>query len=153
MKQALLFALSFAALSLLLTWLWLGGGNALYAAMMQPIANSIYDALGLPGHGTMRRLRFINFVPFTALMILTPRLSMRRRLGGLAIGWLVLAAFHIALNGIAISAATSQKRLPPMAAFTSDAMPFLIWYVIARDFVQATLRRVQGRTEPGGEAP
>ena len=90
MKRILLFALSFSALTLVLTWLWLAGGNAFYGLTMQPVAREINEWIGLSGPGTMLRNRFINMVPFVSLMLITPRLSLRKRLGGLAIGLLVL---------------------------------------------------------------
>jgi len=147
MKQILLFTLSFVALSLALTWLWLAGGNALYAQTMQPIAREIHQWVGLRGPGTMGRTRFINLVPFISLMLLTPRLSRRRRWGGLAIGLLILVLSHLLFNAIGVG---SQKRgvLPPTAALASDAMPFLIWFVIARNFVQEAMRKVRNQETP-----
>ncbi len=144
MRRAILLTLSFVALTLALTWLWLNGGGRLYADAITPIARGIYDAIGLEGFGTMRRLRFINLVPFTSLMLLTPGLDWRRRLGGLGIGWLVLVASHIALNGLAI-ASRAKGQLPPTAALASDALPFLLWMVFARDFVRETMARVRSR--------
>jgi len=143
MKQVLLFTLSFVALTILLTWAWVSGGDVLYAKALRPFAHEIYDWLGLTGRGSLVRTRFINIVPFTSLMLLTPRLNLRKRLVGLAIGWLVLALSHIALNGFAkASGATGQ--LPPVAALASDAMPFLLWSVFAREFVRDTMAHVRG---------
>jgi hypothetical protein len=148
MKQAILFTVGFVALTLLLTWLWLSGGNALYARAVGPIAREIYEWIGLTGPGTMGRTRFINLVPFTSLMLLTPRLSLRKRMIGLVVGWLVLVASHIALNGVAM-ASRSRGQLPPVAALASDAMPFLLWSVFARDFIREMMVRV--RREPGSD--
>ena len=150
MKQALLFTLSFTVVSLVLTWLWLAGGNVLYAELMTPIAREIYEGLGMREFGSMRRARFINLVPFAALMLLTPRLSFRRRFGGLALGLVVLSISHIALNGFA-TFSTTRTKLPLGAALLSDAMPFLLWFVLGRSFIQETLRRVRG--EPEGDPP
>ena len=146
MKQALLFTLSFVVLTVSLTWLWVSGGDVIYGKTLQPLAHEIYDWIGLSGRGTMRRTRFINIVPFTSLMLLTPRLTLRKRLTGLVIGWLVLMLSHIALNGIAI-ASRATGQLPPTAALASDAMPFLLWSVFAREFVRETITRVRG-TKP-----
>jgi hypothetical protein len=147
MKQILLFTLSFLAVSLALTWLWLAGGNALYAETMQPIAREIHQWVGLRRAGTMDRARFINLVPFVTLMLLTPRLSRRRRWGGLAIGLLILVLSHLLLNAIAVGS-HARGRLPPTAALASDAMPFLIWFVIAREFVQKAIRKVRNQETP-----
>ena len=147
MKQILLFTLSFVALSVALTGLWLAGGNALYAETMQPIAREIHQWVGLRGPGTMGRARFINLVPFVSLMLLTPRLSRRRRWGGLAIGLLILVLSHLLLNAIAVGSHT-RGRLPPTAALASDAMPFLIWFVIARKFAQEAIRKARNQEAP-----
>ncbi len=142
MKQAILFILSFAVLSLALTWLWLAGGNVLYARLMTPIAGEIYDALGLQGHGTMGRTRFINLVPFASLMLLTPKLSWRRRFGGLVLGSGLIMLSHIAFNGAAIVTQT-PRRLPRVGMLVSDAMPFVLWYVFAREFLKDTLSKIR----------
>jgi len=147
MKQILLFTLKFVALTLALTWLWLAGGNALYAETMQPIARELHQWVGLRGPGTMGRTRFINLVPFISLMLLTPRLSLRRRWGGLAIGLFILVLSHLLLNAIAVGS-HMRGRLPPTAALASDAMPFLIWFMIAREFVQEAMRKVRSPETP-----
>ncbi len=147
MKQILLFTLKFVALTLALTWLWLAGGNALYAEIMQPIAREFHQWVGLRGPGTMGRTRFINLVPFISLMLLTPRLSLRRRWGGLAIGLSILVLSHLLLNAIAVGS-HMRGRLPPTAALASDAMPFLIWFMIAREFVQEAMRKIHSPKTP-----
>lgn len=126
-----------------MTWFWLTAGNTLYVDFMTPIANEIYHSIGFTSVGTMNRTRFINFVPFTALMLLTPRLSPRRRFGGLLLGLVVLAISHVILNGIAI-ATGNVARIPRPAMLTSDAMPFVLWFFCARDSLIETLRRAQG---------
>jgi len=143
-RPALLFALGFAGLTALGTWLWLAGGDALYAQAIAPLAREIYELLGIRGRGSLRRTRFINLVPFTALMLLTPRLAWRRRLGGLLLGWLALCLSHIALNGYAI-ASGARGHLPPAAAHASDALPLLLWLVIARDFAREKLGSLRRR--------
>ena len=145
MKQVLLFALSFLVVSAALTWLWLAAGNSLYVEFMTPIANGVYESLGFSKVGTMNRTRFINLVPFTALMLLTPRLSLRRRFLGLGLGLAFLSISHVALNGIAI-ASGNVARLPRFAMLTSDALPFLLWFLCARESVLETLRRIERDT-------
>jgi len=148
MKPILLFALSFVALTLLGTWLWLAGGDVLYDRALDPIAREIYALLGIEGRGSFRRTRFINLVPFTALMLLTPGLGARRRARGLLVGWLVLVGSHVALNGHAM-ATQARGNLPLFAAQLSDALPFLLWLVLARDFVAGQIRRARSRSARG----
>lgn len=153
MKPILLFTLSFIALTMLGTGLWLAGGEGLYARALQPIAHEIYQALGVTGRGSLHRTRFINLVPFTALMLITPRLGLRQRVAGLLAGWSILAASHIALNGYAM-ARGARGQLPLLAAQASDALPFLLWLALARDFVRERLRGLRPRTHrASGGAP
>jgi hypothetical protein len=149
MKRIVLFTLGFAGLTLLLTWLWLAGGNAHYGLTMQPIAREINEWMGLSGPGTMLRNRFINIVPFVALMLITPRLSFRRRFGGLVLGLLVLVASHLALNAMAVSL-QATRHFPPTAALLSDAEPFILWFVLARDFIQESVKGI--RNSSGSDA-
>jgi hypothetical protein len=152
MKSILLFVLSFTLLSMFLTWLWLSGGNELYADAMQPIAWQLNKALGLQGPGSMKRGRFINLVPFVSLMLLTPRLTRRRRFGGLAIGVLILMLSHLGLNALGVAMRT-PLFLPNTASVVSDAAPFILWFVIARDFIRDTLQRVRKPNRATGPAP
>ena len=142
MKQILLFTLSFAALSLFLTWLWLAGGNKLYADLMTPASLALHELLELKGRGTMQRMRFINLVPFTALVLLTPGLSPKRRFGGLVLGWLTLMLSHLALNAFAVAQA-SRGMLPRTAALLSDSLPFVLWFFVAREFVRSLMDQVR----------
>ena len=142
MKQLAGFAVGFVLISLALTWLWLSGGNDLYRDAMTPIAREFHDWIGLRRPGSMGRSRFINVVPFTALMLLTPGLSIRRRIGGLVFGLLFLSASHVFFNALAVLL-RQPNRLPTVAAMMCDALPFVLWIVIARDFVQRTIHRVR----------
>ncbi len=98
MKPALLFLAKFICLTAPFVWLWQVGGLEAYHALYSPIASAIYEMLGFENVATPVRARYINFVPFLALMVLTPNLSTRRRLGGTAIGLLILFSMHIAVN-------------------------------------------------------
>jgi hypothetical protein len=92
MKPALLFLVKFVCLTAPFVWLWQVGGLSAYYALYNPVANAVYEWLGLEGVSAPARDRYINLVPFLALMVLTPNLSTRRRLGGTAIGLLILFA-------------------------------------------------------------
>ncbi|HKK53173.1 MAG TPA: hypothetical protein VKA74_16365 [Myxococcota bacterium] len=151
MKQVLLFALSFVVLTMLGTWLWMAGGDRLYAQALRPVALEIYGLTGVTGRGTLVRTRFINLVPFTALMLVAPGLAMRKRIVGLLIGWCLLALSHVALNGYAMTLG-ARGHLPRFAAQASDAMPFLLWLFLARDSVRALLRRSGGSGESDADA-
>jgi hypothetical protein len=133
MKQALLFLAKFVCLTAPVVWLWQIGGLSVYHALYSPIANAIYEWLGFEGVATPARDRYINMIPFVALMILTPNLSTRRRLGGTAIGLVILFTMHIAAN---LTANPVNLRLPWPVSLAVDAAPFFLWVIIANEFVR-----------------
>ena len=138
MKQTLLFLAKFVALTAPLTWLWQVWGRRAYAAFYGPVAHSIYSFFGFDHVPTPSRERFINYIPFLTLMILTPRLSLRRRLVGIALGVVALFFIHIAVN------LTDDPRAQSLSIGMSlflDAAPFLLWVLIAHQFVRDIARR------------
>ena len=133
MKPALLFLAKFVCLTAPFVWLWQIEGLRLYHALYNPIAEAIYQWLGFEGVAAPARDRYINLIPFLALMVLTPNLSARRRLGGTAIGLVVLFTMHIAVN---LMANPETLRLPRPVELALDAAPFFLWVVIANQFVR-----------------
>jgi hypothetical protein len=133
MKPALLFLAKFVCLTAPFVWLWQVGGLSVYHALYSPIANAIYEWLGFEGVATPARDRYINMIPFVALMVLTPDLSTRRRLGGIAIGLMILFTMHIAVN---LTANPVNLRLPWPVSLAVDAAPFFLWVIIANEFVR-----------------
>lgn len=132
MKRALLVALAFLGVTLPATWLWLEWGQQAYGSVFGSTARTLYDLIGLDGVPVVRqRLRYINVIPFAGLMLVTPGLPVRRRLGGLGVGLLLLVASHLLLNALGASI-PGGARLPTAAAILSDALPFVLWVVIAR---------------------
>jgi hypothetical protein len=138
MKQTLLFLAKFVALTAPLTWLWQVWGRRAYAAFYGPVAHSIYSLLGFDRVPIWSRERFINYIPFLTLMILTPGLSPRRRLVGTALGMVALFFFHIATN---LMHAPGSRSLPIGVKLALDAAPFLLWVLIAHQFVRELARR------------
>jgi hypothetical protein len=132
MKPALLFLVKFVCLTAPFVWLWQMGGLNVYHAVYSPIASAIYEWLGYEGVATPVRIRYINFIPFLALMVLTPNLTTRRRLGGAAIGLVILFSMHIAVN---LTADPWTLALPRPISLSLDAAPFVLWVVIANEFV------------------
>jgi hypothetical protein len=138
MKPALLFLIKFFCLTAPIVWLWHIGGWRLYHALYSPIAEAVYGWLGLEGVEAASRTRHINLIPFVTLMVLTPDLSTRRRLGGTAIGLVILFAMHIAVN---LSANPKTQILPQMVRLMLDAAPFFLWVIIAHEFVRDFMQR------------
>lgn len=131
MTKILVRIAAFVALTLLLTWLWNEGGRVLYGRFLRSVAPSIYDVLGFDGArvGAMRQ-RYVNFVPFIGLVLVTPGLSARRRLIGLFGGIFALFVGHLALNLTEMGAGRA-RQLPMLPSLISDTLPFLFWFVVA----------------------
>jgi hypothetical protein len=144
MKKILLFVLEFLALSVPLTWLWVSWVRPVYASFFHYAATAIYALFGLSGVPTPMRQRYIHYIPFVVLMILTPRLSARRRFGGIALGALALFLFQVAANWIASPAGTLRLVLPIPIGLLSDALPFVLWALIAHEFVRDAAHRALG---------
>jgi hypothetical protein len=141
MRRRLWFALKVVALTAPLTWLWLSGGRELYGWSLAPVANAVYALLGLEGVTFFPRDRYINQVPFVALMLLTPGLTVRRRIGGLALGVLAIFGVQMLVNAIALHGAPGATSLPAGLSIVSDAAPFVVWAAIARDFLARFAQR------------
>jgi hypothetical protein len=141
MRRLLWFALKVVTLTLPLTWLWVSGGREWYGWSLAPVADAIYALIGLDGVTFFPRDRYINQVPFAALMLLTPGLDARRRFGGLALGALAIFAVQMLVNAIALGGSPGATSLPAGLSIFSDAAPFVLWAVIARDFLARFARR------------
>ena len=149
--RLLLTLLKIVAVSAPLTWLWIKWGRDAYGVLFAKLALPIYGLLGLTDLvPTGARDRFINYLPFLILMLVTPRLSWQRRIVGTAIGFLAIFLAHLAFVYVASSAlqpgstAMSPRgfvRIVP-ANVVSDAIPFVLWVIIAREFVWESVAKV-----------
>ncbi len=142
MKQTLLFLVKLVALTAPLTWLWQVWGRRAYTAVYGPVAQSISSFFGFDRVPISSSQRFINYIPFLTLMILTPRLSRRRRLVGTALGMVTLFFLHIVANLTVVPRARSLSI--GMSLFL-DAAPFLLWVMIAHEFVRDFAKRKSSR--------
>jgi hypothetical protein len=147
-KRLLLLWLEFVALSIPLTWAWLEWARHSYTHLVFATAAPLRAALEIvhAGHGPAVP-RFLGYVPFLALMLITPTLSLRRRVLGTLIGAALIFASHVGLALVVDLAYASHKRnsLAVAAMFPAliavDALPFLIWAVIASAFVRSIFSR------------
>lgn len=154
--RVLRLLLEAAALSLLLTGLWLAWGRTAYEAFFAEAARPLLRALGvLAVPDSPARRRFVSFVPFLVLMLVTPGLAWRRRLGGILLGIPLLFLGHVGLVAVeALSHAPRRPSADPFstllpAALFADALPFVLWALFAADVLIGLLRR-RGAT---GSAP
>lgn len=123
---------AFVAITLLLTWVWEdGGGRVAYGRFLKTVVPSIYDALGFEGArvGAFRQ-RYVNFVPFVGLTLVTPGLTLRRRVLGLTVGLFVLFCGHLALNLTEVGRGRA-RHLPLVPSLISDTLPFVVWLFVA----------------------
>ncbi len=130
MKKALLVVLCFVFVSIGLTWFWNEWARVHYGLLFIAVATPIYELIGLEEARVVAlRERYINFVPFVSLLLVTPGLTLRRRTIGLALGLLFIFVCHIALNLTELL--QPGVALPIVPAIVSDTLPFLVWIVVA----------------------
>lgn len=140
----------FAGITLALTYLWEEGGRVAYGRFLKAVAPPLYDLLGFDGArvGAFRQ-RYVNFVPFVGLVLVTPHLSARRRLMGLAVGLFVLFLGHLGLNLTEVGSGRT-RHLPLMPSLVSDTLPFLVWLIVA---APALAHWLPAATDPPTTAP
>lgn len=144
--RPLLLFLEFAALTVPLTWFWIAWAQQAYVAFFELAASPVLGALGIVNVADSPALkRFVSYVPFVVLMVITPRLDLRRRLLGTGVGLVLIFLCHVglvAVEHLAVEAATrpedSFSRVFPLAMF-ADAFPFILWAVIANRFLRELL--------------
>ena len=74
------FILKFVALTVPLTLLWNEWGRGAYGGVLHDVSGTIYGWFGLDELQTQGpHDRYINYIPFLALMMLTPALAWRRK--------------------------------------------------------------------------
>ena len=130
MKKAVLVVAGFCVITILLTWFWTEGGRVGYGRFLKAVAPPIYTLIGFDDArvGAFRQ-RYINFVPFIGLVLVTPGIPLRRRMIGLALGLLALFVGHLALN--LTERMQPGRHLPFVPSLISDALPFLLWVIVA----------------------
>jgi len=160
-KKVLLLLLKIAVVSLPLTWLWMEWGRAAYARLFRQIAIPIY---GYFGHTTIlpnaARDRFIHFLPFLILMIVTPRMTWTRRIVGTVVGFVVLFAFQVLfvyVDHISTVGAGQQRTQEGFETFfplmlLSDSLPLILWAIIAHEFVRGIASRIFESAAPSAQA-
>jgi hypothetical protein len=152
MKKALLVVLAFCVVSVLLTVAWNEWLVDAYAAVFRTIAPAVYGLLGADDTLVYaRRGRYINFVPFVSLVVVTPGIALRRRLVGLLLGIVALVAAHLVLNWTA--GFSPGPSLPVVPAIVSDTLPFLIWLVVAYPVLVGLVPGSAGTEPKAGARP
>ncbi len=133
MRRACLLAvvlLGFVAITIVLTWFWTEWGRQAYGQFLRAVAPPIYDLIGF---GDARvgafRHRYINFIPFVGLVLVTPGIAIKRRATGLFGGLFALFVGHLVLN--LTERMQPGSHLPFVPSLVSDALPLMIWVIVA----------------------
>jgi hypothetical protein len=157
MRRVFRLLLEFAALSVPLTWLWLTWAQEPYTELVGSLGAPLLERLGAAAvPESPAEKRFVSYVPFLVLILVTPRLSLRRRLAGLAAGCGILFLAHLGLLVVEAFAQTpgrptedSFSTVFPAAMFV-DALPFALWAVVAQEVLRDAFRRALGVAGGGG---
>jgi hypothetical protein len=155
-KRVVLLALELVAVTVPLTWLWLAWGRDAYHGVFVHLAAPLPLWFDLPSYRLIAvPQRFINFVPFLALMLVTPRLGLARRVLGTLVGFGVIVVAHLAFY-VASIAVYAKHGMTPRAIsalfpvlLLSDTLPFILWAIIARDVLRDAIARIRV-PRPGG---
>jgi hypothetical protein len=98
----------------------------------------------------------VSYVPFLVLMLVTPGLPWRRRLGGILLGVPLIFLCHVGLVGVESLSHTRHRPTADSfstvfpAAIFADAFPFVLWALFAGDVLRRLLARATGA---GSEYP
>lgn len=142
--RVLLQALKIIGITVPVTWAWLEWGRAAYGRLFAELAIPIFGFFGLTRILPLgSRDRFINYLPFLILMIVTPRMTVLRRTVGIIVGFVLiffLQVFFIYMSyraGVQGGEVNRQDLFEAMlpVLLICDAFPFVLWIVIAKDFV------------------
>jgi hypothetical protein len=90
----------------------------------------------------------VSWLPFVVLMVITPGRPLRRRALGTLLGLGAIFAVHVgcalwgAISHAAYGATSRAVALRFPALMFNDALPFVLWALVARDFVSDFAFRV-----------
>ncbi len=157
MRRALLVVAGFVAITLVLAWGWEEAGLRIsYARFLKTTGRPLLDLIGLDDVRIVGgRIRYINWIPFVGLMLVTPGLTWRRRGTGLGLGLVALYVSHLLLNA---TQAGNAGQIPLVPSLVSDTLPFLLWVAAAHPVLRGWFATalastlVPERGEPSSDA-
>jgi hypothetical protein len=156
-KRLWLVLAEIVAISAPLTWLWLEGGRRAYNRLLGWIAHPLFEALGLPSMKlNLVSPHFVSWIPFVVLMLVTPGLAPRRRVGGVLLGLAAIFPVHVACALVGALSHAAYGDSPRAVAFRfpllmfNDALPLILWALLAGDFVRDFVAGVLGRSPRPG---
>ena len=142
------FLAKLMVVSLSLTWVWMEWGRRAYGRFFVEVSNPVYALFDITAYQGGVRERYINYIPFLVLMIVTPRISSMRRIGGILGGVLLIFGFQLAFNiwvefayPIQSSARGGGFAVYLPAILMADALPLILWVTICHEFVSDVIYR------------
>ena len=142
------FVAKFVVVSVALTWVWVEWGRQLYGRFFVAVTNPIYGWFDVTTFQGGVRERYINYIPFLVLMLVTPRIGWKRRTLGTLVGLVLIFFFHVGFNvwvevAYPLDGTTTPGGFPVYlpAILFSDALPLILWAVICREFVGGVTTR------------
>ncbi len=149
-RRFLLLTFEFLAITVPLGWLWIEWGRNAYLKLFVTVAEPVFLFIGVTTLKPQLVIdHFINYVPFIVLMVITPKLSVKRRIVGIAVGITVLFLGHIGLMSLAY-VATSNYGLTQKAfsvlfpgLLVNDSLPFILWAIIASGWFKEVITSVR----------
>jgi len=153
--------LQIAAISLPLTWIWIEWGRAAYGWLFLRLALPVFGLLGETSLMPVgARDRFINYLPFLILMLVTPRMSWLRRIVGIAVGFVSIFVSHLVFVWISHKVGVGRDGMTPgqfrtmfPVLMVSDALPLALWALFASQWIRETLARVIPASSPPSPDP
>lgn len=153
-KRFWLLVLEFFAVTIPLAWLWLEWGRLAYLELFVKLSTPFLMFLGVTSYEPKLILEhFINYVPFLVLMIITPKLTIKRRIIGTLIGFVIIFFDHVMLASVAFVAYSNygltEKAFSTLfpALLFSDSLPFILWAIIAAGYLKQFVPKVFKKTE------
>ncbi len=153
-KRLWLLVLEFLAITIPVAWLWIEWGRTAYLKFFLKLATPILMILGVSEfQPRLVQEHFLNYVPFLVLMVITPELTIRRRIIGTLVGFVIIFFDHIGLVSMAFVAhsnygltAKSFSTLFPALLF-SDSLPFILWAIIASNYLKKAVSGLKKKHE------
>jgi len=153
-RRFLLLTLEFLLITVTLGWAWIEWGRTYYLKVFVKLATPIFILIGVTELKAQLVIdHFINYVPFLVLMVITPSLTMKRRVIGTAIGFVIIFFGHILLASVAFVASSkygqSQEAFSTLfpAFLFNDSLPFILWAIISAGYLKTVVAGAMSKRE------
>jgi hypothetical protein len=150
MKALLLGLIKFVAVTAPVTWWWMHGGQQIYFKAFIAVSRPLFVILGVTNFPpSMVRDRMLNFLPFIALMAVTPHIPALRRFISTLAGLFLIYLSQVGLAYWAYVGVSQYAKTDPAlkvhffpAEIFSDALPFAVWAIFAGSALGTMLSQI-----------